>query len=299
MRLVSSALLSGLLATAAIASESGAERDFGFRPLEIYEFDNGASRLVVQDINNDGLDDILFVNNHISRLEILVRKAEIEDTGELPELEERFENKGLLVDQSLNALRVADLDNDGRMDIVTFGTPIGLQIRYQSEDGSFRDPERIFVKDPDDVTTIQVGDLDGNGKKDIMVCRRSQADLLWNTGDRPFQEKKTLTFSADKSFYGDIADINGDGIADLAFHFNTLNNPLKVRYGKGGGLYGTEQPIDLPPRQYMDILQYEGSAPQIGMVLRNRLAFRLYDFEEKEQPQLLAAQEISPDRIGL
>ncbi|MEN8253914.1 MAG: FG-GAP and VCBS repeat-containing protein [Verrucomicrobiota bacterium] len=293
-------LVIGLLCASANAKDlDQPPRDFGFQPLEIFKFDNGASRLIVDDINGDGLDDILFANNHISRLEILVRKADTEETDDLPELDERFDNKGMIVDQALKALRVADLDNNGRLDIITFGTAIGLQLRYQQEDGTFGDPERIFIKDPSSVTTIQIGDLNENGKKDILVCRRDQADLHWNTETRPFQEKKTLTFSADKSYYGDIADINADGIADLAFHFNTPRNPLKVRYGKGDGLYGTEQPIDLPPRQYMDILQPEGSEPQIGMVLRNRLAFRTYGFAEKEQPPLLGSQEISPARIGL
>ena len=294
-----SILLSVLMAAAASAAEQPPERDFGFQPLEIFEFDHGASRLIVSDMNDDGLDDILFANNHVSRLEILLRKAETADTDTLPELEERFDNKGIIVDQSLKALRVADLNNDGRKDIITFGTAIGLQIRYQQEDGSFGEAERIFIKDATDVTTIQIGDLNGNGRKDILVCRRKQADLHWNRDERPFQDKKSITFSADKSFFGDIADINGDGIADLAFHFSTSRNPLKVRFGKGAGLYGTEQPIDLPPRQYMDILQHEGSDPQMGMVLRNRLAFRIYGFAEKEQPPLLAAQEVSPARIGL
>ena len=286
-----------LLLTCALADET--PRDFGFQPLEIFEFDNGTSRLIVDDINGDGLDDILFANNHISRLEILIRKADAERTDDLPELEACFENKGMIVDQSIKALRVADLDNNGRLDIITFGTAIGLQLRYQQEDGTFGDPEHIFIKDPSSVVTIQIGDLNENGKKDILVCRRNQADLHWNTETRPFQKKKTLTFSADKSYYGDIVDINADGVADLAFHFNAPRNPLKVRYGKGDGLYGIEQPIDLPPRQYMDILQPEGSEPQIGMVLRNRLAFRTYGFAEKEQPALLESQEVSPARIGL
>jgi hypothetical protein len=290
-------LIVSLLTTVAIAEE--APRDFGFQPLEIYEFKSGISRLIVSDINRDGLDDILFANNHVSRLEILVRKANSDGSDELQELEERFENKGMIVDQSLKAMRVADLNNDGRLDIITFGTAIGLQLRHQQDDGSFGEPERIFIKEPSDVTTIQIGDLNADGKKDILVCRRHQADLHWNTETRPFQDKKTLTFSADKSFYGDIADVNSDGIADLAFHFNSNRNPLKVRYGKGGGQFGVEQPVDLPPRQYMDILQPEGSAPQIGMVLRNRLAFRTYSFAEKEQPPLLAVQETSPARIGL
>ncbi len=299
MRTSTLLLLSGLLALSTGATEPEAERDFGFQPLEIFEFDNGTGRLIVADLNGDGLDDILFSNNHVSRLEILVRKAGVEETDDLPELDERFDNKGMIVDQALKVLRVADLDNDGRLDIVTFGTSLGPQLRYQQEDGAFGEPERIFIKDPSSVTTIRIGDLDGNGKKDILVCRRKQADLHWNTETRPFQDKKTLTFSADNSFLGDIADINSDGIADLVFFFTSNRNPLKVRYGKGGGLYGIEQPIDLPPRQYLSLFKPEGSAPKIGMVLRNRLAFRLYGFAEKEQPPLLDSQEVSPARIGL
>ncbi|MDF7807783.1 VCBS repeat-containing protein [Pontiellaceae bacterium B12219] len=293
----SSSIILALAALPALAEET--PRDFGFQPLEIYEFKMGSSRLLVTDLNGDGLDDILFANNHVSRLEILIRKSDVEELEDLPELEDRFDDQGIIVDQGIKALRVADLNGDDRPDIVTFGNPIGLQVRYQNEDGSFQPPERVFIKNPASVTTIQIGDLNQDGRKDILVSHNDEAELLWNSENRPFQEKKTLTFAGDKSFFGDIADVNKDGIPDLAFHFNSTRNPLKIRYGKGGGLFGTEQPIDLPPRQYVDILQAPGSDPQIGMVLRNRLAFRLYDFIEKEQPQLLDAQEVSPGRIGL
>jgi hypothetical protein len=294
--ILSTALLAGSYAA---AEESGPVRDFGFRGLEIYRFEPGSSRLVVTDINADGLDDILFANNHVSRLEILIRKPDSESADELPELEEQFEDQGMIVDQSLKAVRVEDLNGDDLKDIITFGTSLGLQIRYQQEDMAFGEPERIFINDPSDVTTVQTGDLNGDGRKDLLLCRRDRAELLWNAEENPFQEKKTLTFSADKSYYGDIADINSDGITDLAFHFSTTRNPMKVRLGKGNGLYGIEQPIDLPPRQYMDILQPPGEPPQIGMVLRNRLAFRIYNFTVEEQKPLLSVQEIAPGRIGL
>lgn len=299
MRIFTILLASGFLIFSSNAKEPESERDFGFQPLEIYKFKPGSTRLIVTDINGDGLDDVLFANNHVSRLEILVRKPNGEPLDDLPELKDHFEDKGIIVDQGLKAIRVDDLNNDGYQDIITFGSTIGLQIRYQQEDGSFAEPERIFIKDRSTVTTIQIGHLNSDDLKDILICRRHRADLHWNSTERAFQENKTLTFSGDKSFFGDIADVNNDGIPDLAFHFNTTQNPLKIRYGKGDGLYGIEQPIDLPQRQYMDILQTEGTAPQIGMILRNRLAFRTYDFTEKTQPQLLDAQEVSPGRIGL
>ncbi len=275
------------------------QRDFGFQPLEIYKFKMGTSRLVVADINNDGRDDILFANNHVSRLEILIRKADGEKLADLPELEDRFEDRGMIVDQGLKAVRVGDLNGDGLPDIVTFGTTLGVQVRYQNADGSFQTPNRIFIKNPATVTTIQLGDLNQDGRADILVCHRDEAELLWNAETKPFMDQKTLTFAGDKSFYGDIADVNKDGIPDLAFHFSTTLNPFKVRFGKGGGVFGTEQPINLPPRQYMDILQSGGIDAQVGMVLRNRLAFRLYNFVQKDQPILMEAQEVSPGRIGL
>ncbi|QBG48974.1 hypothetical protein EGM51_16785 [Verrucomicrobia bacterium S94] len=300
VKFITSVLVAGLSCSAFPVQGENTERDFGFQPLEIYKFKMGTSRLLVTDINNDGLDDIIFANNHVSRLEILIRKP---DTGEtlddLPELDERFEDRGMIVDQGIKALRIGDLNNDGLKDIVTFGTTIGLHVRYQNSDGSFQSPEHIFIKSPSTVTTIQLGDLNQDGLIDILASHRNEAELLWNAKTKPFMDKKTLTFAGDKSFFGDIADVNKDGIPDLAFHFNTTRNPFKVRYGKGNGVFGTEQPVDLPPRQYMDILQSENIDAKVGMVLRNRLAFRLYDFIEKEQPQLMEAQEVSPSRIGL
>ncbi len=299
MRTLTILLSTSLLCLAAVAKDEAPARDFGFQPLEIFKFKQGTTRLIVTDLNNDGLDDVLFANNHISRLEILLRKPNGEKLADLPELDDRFEDKGIIVDQGIKAARVADLNNDGLKDIATFGSAIGLRIRYQKEDGDFRAAEKVFIKSPDTVTTIQLGDLNGDGLKDILVCHRDEAELLWNAAERPFVEKKTLAFAGDKSFFGDIADVNNDGVPDLAFHFTTARNPLKIRFGEGGGVFGIEQPVDLPPRQYMDILQADGAVPRVGMVLRNRLAFRLYDFLKKEQPQLMEASEVSPGRVGL
>lgn len=287
-----------LLSPPALPNEPAPQRDFGFQPLEIYEFDNGTSDLLVEDINGDGLDDILFSNNHVSRLEILIRKAGRAETNGLPELDDRFDNRSLLVDQRIQTIRIADINGDGRKDIATFGTSLGLLIRYQAEDGTFGEPERVFIKDPGEVTTFQIGDLNGDHKEDLLVCRKNQADIHWNRDPVPFQKKKVLLFS-NTCRSGELADINGDGITDLLFYCNTLRNPLRVRYGKGGGSFDTELPLDLPPMVYSSVIEVPGQPLRIGMILRNRLAFRMYGFTEKEQPQLLQAQEISPARIGL
>lgn len=299
-RLVPLVLSLFCLVAAADEPAAGPMRSFGFRPLELYDFEDGTGDLIVRDINGDGLDDVLFANNRVSRLEILLSRADtvLTDNG-LPALEERFDNRGMIVDQALKELRVADVDDDGRPDILTFGTAIGLQLRLQQQDGSFADPRRIFVQDPATVMAVRIHDLNGDGKADILVCRRDRADILWNTEGLPFNEKKTLTFSADKCYTVDIADINSDGLPDLAFHFSYNRNPLRIRFGEGEGQFGVEHSIDLPPRQFMKVFEPEGAAPVIGMILRNRLAFRMYDFSREPFLPLLEAQEAAPSRIGL
>ncbi len=294
---------SPLIVTLLVASSSLAEdavRTIGFKPLEIYTFKPGSSRLLVEDLNNDGLDDVVFANNHVSRIEILLRKPDpAEPLEDLPELEECFEDRGIIVDQGIKTLRIADLNGDELKDLVIFGTSLGLQILYQQEEGTFGEPERIFIQDLAEVASFQVGDLNSDGLKDILICRRDQADLLWNSADHSFLERKVLPFSSENCYYGKVLDVNMDGTPDLMFHFSIARNPVKIRYGQGDGIFGIEQPVDLPPRQYTEIIDVEGEAPRLGMVLQNRLAFRLYGFEEIEQPQLMAVQETAPRRIGL
>ncbi|MBN2162353.1 MAG: VCBS repeat-containing protein [Pontiellaceae bacterium] len=289
-----------LLSIATIHAEDEALHTIGFQPLEIHTFKPGATRLIVTDLNGDGLDDVIFANNHISRLEILLRRPKSElQTEELPALEECFDDHGFIVDQRIQTLRVTDLNGDGLDDIAILGSPLGLQLRYQLPDGTFAEPERIFIKEISDIATMAIEDLNGDGQNDILICHRSEAELLWNSSKRPFSERKTLPFAADNCYHANVADINGDALPDLIFHFNTTANPLKIRYGKGEGHYGIEQPVDLPPRQYMDIMFEEDGSPRLAMILKNRLACRLYEFIEEVQPPVMEAQEIAPLRISL
>lgn len=296
-------LLTFTLSMAAVAAdEQPPQRDFGFRPLEIYDFKPGTSQLSIADLNGDGRDDVIFANNHASRLEILLRKAESEDSsndGELPQLDKQFEDKGFIVDQSLKVVRVHDMNGDGRLDLVTFGHALGILIRYQQADGSFGAAKRIFLKNPSEVVTLKVDDLNDDQHNDLLVSYRDRAEIYWNHTERPFLEHKTIPFSDNKSLYAELADVNNDGKTDLLFHFNSAQSPLRVHLNLGSGHFGIEQPVYLPPIKYLEHISSEHAPAQIGTVLRNRMAFRLYGFEEVEQSPLLESLEVTPGRIGL
>jgi len=288
-----------LILTAVQAKEIVEQRDFGFQPLEIHKFDKGTRTLKVIDLNHDGLDDVIFINNTASRIEILIRKATSSTGDKLSSLEEQFDNRGMIVDQALGTFKIADLNNDQRLDLITFGSSLGLQIRFQKKDGSFENPQKIFLKDLSKVVSIRVGDLNGDKKPDLLIGRSNRLEILWNNEKHTFIKSKTLSHSSEKSYRCEMADINTDGIPDLITLFKNGKIPMRIRYGQGKGIFGIEQPISLPPLQYLDLLKTPNNPPQIVAILRNRQALRLYGFKKKEQPALLDAQEISPFRIGL
>ena len=99
-----------LLATgihpAMAGQNDAAQRAFGFGAREIYEFKKNTSRLFFYDIDLDGQDDILFLNNRMSRIEVLIRKAPTGDDAwkGLPALEDAFVSAGFLLDQKTTHL---------------------------------------------------------------------------------------------------------------------------------------------------------------------------------------------------
>lgn len=78
---------------------------------------------------------------------------------------------------SPQSVRVADIDGDGRNDIVVFHNGFGsVGVHYQNAGGSFSSEQLLYVAVADQALTDQalaIGDLDSNGKRDIASASQS------------------------------------------------------------------------------------------------------------------------------
>ncbi len=306
----------GLLVLAALClsavgekqAETSSTRDFGFGAMEIFEFSNLTSDLRVYDMNRDGLDDILFLNNKVSRLEILTRKAKAkektnhgpEKREELPALDERFTNNGFVLDNWVQDIHIADMSGDKQPDIVTIDEQRGIRFYFQRAGGTFAEPVSLPVKEVAKLKGFEIADLNGDGSIDIFVYRQESGDIFINNGRGEFKAQTTLDFATYGCQGAMIADIDGDKIPDILLYFPKASLALRIRRGKGDGKFGWEEAMELPNMRSMEKMDLGASGGcRMGMLLRNGLIFRLYEFESRAGKPLFVEKEVIPRRLPL
>jgi hypothetical protein len=275
-------------------------RDFGFGSMEIFQFKNDTSYLTIVDMNRDRLEDLLFLNNRASRLEVLIRLPSGSASGQFPQLRERFTDKGFVLDQWTKAFQVADINSDQLPDIISLGDTLGLVIHLQQSDGAFTESASRYIRDAAKLVNLAAADLNGDTHPDLLICRQENAEILWNNGRGEFKTQTPLVFSSGGCQGAIAADINGDNRSDLLFYFSGSNGSLRVRPGIGGGDFGWEQTLQLPPIiSLRSVALDEGAGAQLAVLLKNGLILRLYGFQPEPQGHLLERLMVSTHRLPL
>jgi hypothetical protein len=205
--------LSGVIAAAAALSGFSVLADttnlFGFSGKEVYPIDQGISELHVADLDGDGLNDIIVVNNLRAKINLLYNrtgKTNITDAAPVSKLEindlppdARFRIDSLPSDERISALGVVDLNGDGRPDLVYFGDTKDLIVRYNLGTNGWSEPKLWHLEDGRlDANALATGDLNGDGLTDIAflglfsrpaggshVCRSGKNPLLGHPQGHP------------------------------------------------------------------------------------------------------------------
>lgn len=177
-----------------------------------------SNALEVFDVNGDQLPDLLIGNNGQNRLVVNIGDATFVD-----ETQERLP----LANDVTQDVDLGDVDGDGDLDIlvgnegenrllINDGTGI-----YTNETGL-----RLPLRESQEITReADFGDLDGDGDLDILFANvtnlvsggDSQNRILLNNGDGVFTDvtQDRLPPSAERSFDGDIVDLDNDGDNDI------------------------------------------------------------------------------------
>jgi hypothetical protein len=138
----------------------------------------------------------------------------------------------------MSDIAVADLNEDGNLDLVTASHTSGVVILFGHGDGTFEAAPDINVA-PGDV--VRAADLNGDGHTDL-VAAGDQLAVLLGKGDGTFAAPAFLAAGSDVSnsklnLRGmTVADLNADTIPDLVAA-NWVTSELSVLLGNGDGTF--------------------------------------------------------------
>jgi len=118
-----------------------------------------------------------------------------------------------------NYAAVADLNGDGKLDIVTSG----FSVLLGNGDGTFTAGTSFAVQD-DWTAPVEIADMNGDGKLDVVTVSddlqngTQSVDILLGKGDGTFQTPIAFKAPASNFYTIGIADFNGDGLLDFAIN---------------------------------------------------------------------------------
>ncbi|HEX3797591.1 MAG TPA: VCBS repeat-containing protein [Verrucomicrobiae bacterium] len=254
-RMSAGLLVATLLIPSAFADDTNR---FGFTGPEIYPIDPSIALLRSADLNGDGLNDLIVVNNSRSKINLLynqtgkTNKAEnLNQTGKL-ELNElppdaRFRIESIASEKRISSLVVADLNGDGKPDLAYYGEPKELVVQYNLGTNGWSEPKRWAIDDGQlSPNALVAGDINGDYLTDLVLLGETQIYVLSQKPDHTLGEPEKIPYSgAVKAIQ--LLDIDGDGRTDLMLVNWESPTPFRFRLQNESGGLGPETYFTFPP----------------------------------------------------
>ena len=122
-----------------------------------------------------------------------------------------------------NSVAIADLNGDGRKDVVVAinwapANDPGILVFQQNQLGQLGQPSRYLSRAPTGVrpspSSVAIGDLNHDGKPDVVVGNRSYVEVFTQT-QSGLLDPSSAIYTSPNSFEVVVADLNNDGRDDV------------------------------------------------------------------------------------
>lgn len=149
---------------------------------------------------------------------------------------------------AITAIYLADLNNDGNMDVVTASALDDKIAWFENNGGGSFSSQQIISTNADNANDVFVADFDNDGFKDVVSASRNDYKIAWykNLGNNTFSSEIIVEIFTDDAYFVSGADLNNDGDMDIIATF-PISYPGTIRWyeNQGNGTFGTGEDIDV------------------------------------------------------
>ncbi|GEM_PF-1628483 len=192
-------------------------------PLVLGSEPRSTASVAAGDVDGDGLPDLVFADTNRGARLRLSKKGGLMRKGTLPKMS-----------ASANEVELADLNGDGRLDLIVVDAGGKPWILEGGGNGSFKTPLRPALPSKG-AEEVAVGDLDGDGDLDLVFAVGGPEVVLRNDGGMKFVPLSGSSFAADDSRGLVLGDFDGDGDRDLVV--GNFKQPLRLYLNDGKGRF--------------------------------------------------------------
>jgi len=159
----------------------------------------------------------------------------------------RFRIDSIASEKRISSLVVADLNGDDRPDVAYYGEPKELVVQFNQGTNGWSAPKRWPLDDGLlDPNGLASGDLNGDGRTDLLLLAENSIYFLAQTTNRALAEPEKIPYSGTVRAI-QVLDIDGDGREDLLLVNWDSPNPFRFRLQNEAGQLGPEIHFTLPP----------------------------------------------------
>ncbi|MFO0962996.1 MAG: VCBS repeat-containing protein [Phycisphaerales bacterium] len=248
-----------LLAAGAAHAGDDLGQHYGFLPLEVVKIDPKAGPFVAADMNGDGLQDLVVVDNFKNRIDIHYQKKGAKPTDEVKAPRDvnefpdhwRFRRESVTVDREVEAVIPFDYDGDGMMDLVYAGnSPAGIVFVRQTEPGVFKIQRKQSVRNLGSARdSFLIADLMGGPAKELLSIVDGKI-TIWPLDKDSMGAPTELSAGGSRVVAVLVDDFDGNGSPDIVGIVPEDPAPLRAWFTERQGdrlVIGPQVRFEMPP----------------------------------------------------